>query len=105
MIYTESEKNFLKYHSMGCGYSGEFQEKKPRYPEDPVIFVCPVCGSEYRPEQVLNGEVLSFAGDSIDMFRRATDRELIEELENRGYKVERIEEEAKAKAENEIGEA
>jgi NAD-dependent SIR2 family protein deacetylase len=89
MLYTESEKNFWKAHSMGCGYSGEFQEKKPRYPEDPVIFVCPECGSEYRPEQVLNGELLSFEGDSVDMFRRATDRELIEELDKRGYRVEK----------------
>lgn len=89
MIYTESEKNFLKYHSMGCGYSGEFQEKKPIYPGDPVILVCPSCGSEYRPEQELNGEVLSFAGDSIDMFTRALDVELIEELDKRGYKVEK----------------
>lgn len=89
MLYTESEKSFWKAHSMGCGYSGEFKQKLPRYPEDPVIFVCPECGSEYRPEQILNGEVLSFAGDSIDMFSRALDVELIEELENRGYKVEK----------------
>lgn len=89
MIYTESEPAFWKYHSMGCGYSGEFKQKLPRYPEDPIILVCPSCGSEYRPEQELNGEVLSFAGDSIDMFSRATDTELIEELECRGYKVEK----------------
>ena len=89
MIYTESEQAFWKYHSMGCGYSGEFEEKKPRYPEDPVIYECPVCGSEYRPEQELNGELLSFEGDSVDMFRRATDRELIEELDKRGYRVEK----------------
>ena len=88
MHITESEKNFLKYHSMGCGYTGEFK-KKPGYPGDPIIYECPVCGSEYRPEQELNGELLTFEGDSIDMFTRATDKELIEELENRGYKVEK----------------
>lgn len=88
MLYTESEKNFWKAHSMGCGYCGEFKQKT-RYPEDPVIFECPECGSEYRPEQELNGELLIFAGDSVDMFSRALDVELIEELENRGYKIEK----------------
>jgi hypothetical protein len=48
-----------------------------------------VCGSEYRPVQELNGELLTFAGDSIDMFTRATDKELIEELDKRGYRVEK----------------
>jgi hypothetical protein len=48
-----------------------------------------VCGSEYRPEQKLNGELLTFAGDSIDMFTRVTDKELIEELDKRWYKVEK----------------
>lgn len=88
MIYTESEKNFLKYRSMGCGYSGEFNRKHV-FPEDPITFECPVCGSAYRPEQELNGELLTVAGDSIDMFSRATDHELIEELDKRGYKVEK----------------
>ena len=84
MIYTESEKAFWKYHSMGCGYCGEFRRKQT-FPEDPVTYECPICGSEYRPEQELKGEVLTFAGDSIDMFSRATDTELIEEMEKRGY--------------------
>lgn len=88
MQYTENEKNFWKYHSMGCGYTGEF-ERKQIYPEDPVTFECPICGSEYRSKQGLNGEILSFAGGSIDMFTRVTDPELIEELEKRGYKVEK----------------
>lgn len=86
MLYTESEKNFWKAHSMGCGYSGEFRRKQV-FPVDPVTFECPVCGSEYRPEQELNGELLTFAGDSVDMFSRALDVELIEELEKRGYEV------------------
>lgn len=86
MHYTENEATFWKYHSMGCGYRGEF-ERKPGYPGDPVIYVCPVCGSEYRPAQVHEGEVWAFAGDSIDMFSRASDEDLIEELKNRGYEV------------------
>lgn len=53
-------------------------------------FECPECGSEYRPEKELNGELLTFAGDSVDMFSRATDPELIEELEKRGYQVEKM---------------
>lgn len=73
---------------MGCGYCGEFK-RKTRHPDELVIFECPVCGSEYRPEQEHDGEVLSFAGDSIDMLSRATDTELIEELEKRGYTVEK----------------
>jgi len=88
MIYTESEKAFWKAHSMGCGYSGEFNRKHV-FPEDPITFECPVCGSAYRPEQELNGELLTFAGDSIDMFSRVLDVELIEELDKRGYKVEK----------------
>lgn len=59
------------------------------FPDNPVTFECPVCGSEYRPVQELNGEHWTFAGDSIDMFSRAADTELIEELEGRGYKVEK----------------
>lgn len=88
MHLTESEKIFWKYHSMGCGYRGEFK-KKIQYPGDPVIFECPECGSEYRPEQELNGELWSFAGDTVDMFSRVSDEELIEELANRGYQVEK----------------
>ena len=88
MIYTESEQAFWKYHSMGCGYSGEWKRKQT-FPEDPVTFKCPICGSAYRPAQELNGELLSFAGDSIDMFTRVADAELIEELKNRGYRVEK----------------
>jgi len=68
---------------MGCGYCGEFKQKQ-RYPEDPIIFECPECDSEYRPEQEHNVDLLYFAGDSVDMFNRALDEELIEELENRG---------------------
>lgn len=49
MIYPEIEKNLWKYHSMDCGYCGEFKQKQ-RYPEDPIIFECPECDSEYRPE-------------------------------------------------------
>jgi hypothetical protein len=88
MIYTESEKNFWKYHSMGCGFRGEFQRKRG-YPGDPIIYECPECGSEYRPEQEHEGELLTFAGDSVDMFLRASDEDLIEELQGRGYKVEK----------------
>jgi hypothetical protein len=88
MHYTESETNFWKYHSMGCGYRGEFKQKQV-YPEDPVTYECPECGSEYRPEQEHNGELWTFAGDSVDMFCRASDEALIEELEMRGYKVEK----------------
>lgn len=88
MLYTESEKNFWKAHSMGCGYCGEFR-KKPGYPNDPFTLECPICGSEYRPEQEVNGKLFTFAGDSVDMFTRATDKELIEELETRGYRVEK----------------
>jgi len=88
MLYTESEKNFWKAHSMGCGYCGEFRRKQ-LFPDNLITYECPKCGSEYRPEQELNGEVLTFAGDSIDMFTRAVDAELIEELEKRGYKVEK----------------
>jgi len=88
MIYTESEKAFFKYHSMGCGFTGEW-ERKQVFPEDPETFICPVCGSEYRPKQEHSGEVLDFAGDSIDMFTRATDAELIEELDKRGYNTEK----------------
>ena len=85
MIYTESETHFWKYHSMGCGYSGEFKRK----PGEIVIYECPECGSEYRPAHELNGELLTFWGDSVDMFSRATEQELIEEMEKRGYKVEK----------------
>lgn len=88
MLYTENEKTFWKYHSMGCGYCGEFT-KKQQYPKDPINFECPVCGSKYRPEQEYNGELLTFTGASVDMFSRARDEELIEELQNRGYKVEK----------------
>jgi hypothetical protein len=73
---------------MYCEYRGEFT-KKQQYPRDPVILECPVCGSEYRPEQELNGELLAFAGASVDMFSRFRDEELIEELQIRGYKVEK----------------
>lgn len=73
---------------MGCGFTGEFKRKQV-FPDNPVTFECPECGSEYRPEQELNGEHWTFAGDSVDMFSRALDGELIEELENRGYKVEK----------------
>jgi hypothetical protein len=54
MLCTESEKNFWKAHSMSCGYSGEFK-KETGYPEDPINYAYPVCGSAYRPEQELNG--------------------------------------------------
>ena len=86
MHYTENEKNFWKYHSMGCGFRGEFK-RKLGYPGDPVIYECPECGSEYRPEQDHEGEYYTFAGDSIDMFSRVSDGDLIEELQGRGYEV------------------
>jgi len=86
MIYTELEKAFWKYHSMGCGYKGEFRKVHKMF-EEPDSYECPKCGSEYRPEQEYKGEIIGFAGDSIDMFSRATDQELIEELECRGYEV------------------
>lgn len=89
MIYTESEQAFWKYHSMGCGYCGEFRRKKI-FPEDPETFECPVCGSEYRPSQEIDGQAVGFAGDSVDMFSRATDPELIEEMEKRGYTVRKL---------------
>lgn len=89
MFYTESETSFWKYHSMGCGYSGKFRKVHKMF-EEPDSYECPVCGSEYRPEQEYKDELIGFAGDSIDMFTRATDQELIEELENRGYKVEKL---------------
>jgi hypothetical protein len=88
MIYTEIEKNFWKAHSMGCGFRGDFTQKQG-YPDDPIIFVCPECGSEYRPKQEHNGELLEFWGDSVDMFSRALDEELIEEIKKRGYKIEK----------------
>ncbi|MDM7919651.1 MAG: hypothetical protein QUS12_10850 [Methanosarcina sp.] len=88
MLYTESEESFWKAHSMGCGYRGEFKRKQV-YPDDPVTYECPKCGSEYRPEQELNGQFYGFAGDSVDMFTRVSDQELKEELENRGYKLEK----------------
>lgn len=88
MPYTENEETFWKYHSMGCGFRGEFQRKRGSR-RDPINYVCPICGSEYRPEQELEGEPLTFAGDSVDMFKRASDEELIEELQTRGYKVEK----------------
>jgi NAD-dependent SIR2 family protein deacetylase len=84
MHYTENEETFWKYHSMGCGYSGDF-EPKSQCKEDLIIYICPVCGSEYRPEQEHEGETWTFAGDSVDMFSRATDEDLIEELQARGY--------------------
>jgi hypothetical protein len=43
------------------------------------------CGSEYRPEQEHEGETWTFAGDSVDMFVRVSDEDLIEELHCRGY--------------------
>jgi hypothetical protein len=88
MLYTENEETFWKCHSMGCGFRGEFQRKRGS-PRDPINYVCPICGSEYRSEQELEGEPLTFAGYSVDMFKRASDEELIEELQTRGYKVEK----------------
>ena len=89
MLYTENEKTFWKYHSMGCGYHGEFKRKQV-FPEDPVTFECPKCGSTYRPEQELDGDLLTFEGDSVDMFTRAADQDLIEELQKRGYEVKKM---------------
>lgn len=40
-------------------------------------------------KQELNGELLAFARAYVDMFSRFRDEELIEELQIRGYKVEK----------------
>lgn len=89
MFYTENEEDFRKYHSMGCGSRGDFKKIKPIWPGDPVKYECPVCGSEYRPAQEVEGQAFGFAGDTVDMFRRATDQELIEEMKNRGLSIEK----------------
>lgn len=89
MIITESEKDFMRSHSMGCGYCGEF-EKRGGCLGDPIYYECPVCGSTYIPEQECNEEILSFEGDSVSPFIRVSDKELIEELACRGYKVEKL---------------
>ncbi|AKB72059.1 hypothetical protein [Methanosarcina mazei] len=85
-IYTESEEAFWKYHSMGCGYCGEW-EKKQVQPGNPVTFHCPKCGSAYLPVQDIAGNTMGFAGNSIEMFARATDAELISEMIKRGYQL------------------
>lgn len=72
---------------MGCGFRGDFRKVTPVWPGEPVKYECPVCGSMYRPAQEVEGKAFVFAGDSVDLFARATDPELIEELWGRGYTV------------------
>lgn len=84
MIYTESEQDFWKYHSMGCGYCGEWEMKQVQ-PDNPITFHCPTYGSAYMPVQDIGGQTTSFVGNSIEMFTRATDQELICEMTKRFY--------------------
>jgi hypothetical protein len=88
MIYTESEEDFWKYHSMGCGFTGKWKRKQVQ-PGNPVTFKCPVCGSAYMPEQKLDGPLVTFVGNSIAPYTRSMTRELIVEMIKRGYRVEK----------------
>jgi hypothetical protein len=88
MFYTEDSGLFWRCHSLGCGYSGEFKKTKI-FIEDPVTYECPYCTSKYQLPKELNGKKLTFWGKSVDMCCRFKDKELIDEIEKRGYKVEK----------------